>query len=42
VSGKGDAPRNCHSEAYRANYDAIFRAKPKKPKKPRHKKPVLK
>ena len=27
-NGKGDAPRNCFSDAYRDNYDAIFR-KPK-------------
>lgn len=26
-NGKGDSPRNCHSEAYRSNYDAIFRKK---------------
>lgn len=24
-AGKGSAPRNCFSDAYRANYDAIFR-----------------
>jgi hypothetical protein len=26
-NGKGDSPRNCHSETYRSNYDAIFRKK---------------
>lgn len=29
-NGKGDSPRNCHSDAYRANYDEIFRKKPDK------------
>ena len=27
MNGKGDAPRNCFSESYRSNYDAIFRKK---------------
>ncbi len=27
MNGKGDAPRNCFSETYRENYDAIFRKK---------------
>lgn len=27
MNGKGDAPRNCFSEAFRANYDQIFRKK---------------
>ena len=27
-AGKGDSPRNCFSDAYRANYDEIFRKKP--------------
>lgn len=25
MNGKGDSPRNCFSEEYRENYDAIFR-----------------
>lgn len=25
MNGKGSAPRNCFSEAYRNNYDSIFR-----------------
>ena len=29
-NGKGDSPRNCHSDAYRANDDEIFRKKPDK------------
>ena len=24
-NGKGDSPRNCFSQAYRENYDAIFK-----------------
>ena len=31
MSGKGDTPRNCFSEQYRDNYDAIFRRKPPMP-----------
>ena len=27
MNGKGDAPRNCFTETYRENYDAIFRKK---------------
>jgi len=31
--GKGDAPRNCFSDQYRANYESIFRKRiEKKPK----------
>lgn len=30
-AGKGDAPRNCFSDAYRDNYDAIFRKKSDNP-----------
>lgn len=31
MSGEGDIPRNCFSEQYRDNYDAIFRRKPRQP-----------
>ena len=27
MNGKGDAPRNCFTETYRENYEAIFRKK---------------
>lgn len=30
-AGKGDSPRNCFSDAYRDNYDAIFRKPKEKP-----------
>jgi hypothetical protein len=33
TNGKGSAPRNCFSQAFRDNYDVVFR----KPKKPRRK-----
>ena len=29
MNGKGDRPRNNHSEQYRRNYDAIFRKEAK-------------
>ena len=32
-AGKGDAPRNCFSQKYRDNYNAIFRGGDKKVKK---------
>lgn len=31
MNGKGDSPRNCFSEQFRANYDQIFRRKPQLP-----------
>lgn len=31
--GKGSTPRNCHTQAFRDNHDAIFGKKPKPAKK---------